>query len=436
MIKSSNNPYIPEKVYKNLPKILKEVTDNFSGREKDIVLTSTLAALGCAIPNVYGIYGGNEVFPQLYIAIIAPPASGKGSMMKSQLIIQKIHNAIIGKEVSWGEFQSDEVPNETKEEDDKKNKKTNKPDYKLKIVPANISSAQLLHYMNKVNDGMLMIESEADTLGIMIKQDWGNYSDILRKAFHHEPVSISRKVDDTYIVVEKPKLSLAISGTPLQLKPIINQSENGLLSRFIVYTFSEISSFKNVFSNEGKGINNNLNKIAEKVLDIYNKLKQRRSSLEFELTPNQIERFLKYFEDKHNTSVRNEPEGFISNIHRLGLIFFRVAMIIAVYRAPDTLYNANKLYISNKDFILCIRLLNIYFEHSLFNFREIDIYGNISENELKLLNSLPDEFTTENVINKAEELGYSKRSIHYKLSNWKKSRIINKIKNGKYQKNF
>ncbi|UKY87386.1 DUF3987 domain-containing protein [Elizabethkingia anophelis] len=436
MVNSSNNPYIPEKVYKNLPEILKEVADNFSGREKDIVLTSTLAALGCAIPNVYGMYGGNEVFPQLYVAIIAPPASGKGSMMKSQLIIQKIHNVIVGKEANWGEFQSDEVTSETKEESDKKEKKTDKPDYKLKIVPANISSAQLLYYMNKVNDGMLMIESEADTLGIMIKQDWGNYSDILRKAFHHEPVSLSRKGDDTYIVVEKPKLSLAISGTPLQLKPIINQSENGLLSRFIVYTFSEISSFKNVFSNEGKGINNNLNKIAEKVLDIYNKLKQRQSSLEFELTPNQIERFLKYFEDKHNTSVRNEPEGFISNIHRLGLIFFRVAMIIAVYRAPDTLYNANKLYISNKDFILCIRLLNIYFEHSLFNFREIDIYGNISENELKLLNSLPDEFTTENVINKAEELGYSKRSIHYKLSNWKKSRIINKIKNGKYQKNF
>ncbi|MDV3738996.1 hypothetical protein CMU11_18040 [Elizabethkingia anophelis] len=436
MIKSSNNPYIPEKVYKNLPKILKEVTDNFSGREKDIVLTSTLAALGCAIPNVYGIYGGNEVFPQLYIAIIAPPASGKGSMMKSQLIIQKIHNAIIGKEVSWGEFQSDEVPNETKEEDDKKNKKTNKPDYKLKIVPANISSAQLLHYMNKVNDGMLMIESEADTLGIMIKQDWGNYSDILRKAFHHEPVSISRKVDDTYIVVEKPKLSLAISGTPLQLKPIINQSENGLLSRFIVYTFNETSPFKNVFSSEGREINNNLNTVAEQVLCIYNRLKLRQSPLEFELTPSQTKRFLKYFENKHNMSIISEPDGFISNIHRLGLICFRIAMTIATYRASDTLYDANKLHISNKDFILCLRLVNVYFEHSLFNFREIDIYGNISENELGLLKSLPDEFTTEDVINKAEELGYSKRSVHYKLSNWKKARIINKIRNGKYQKNF
>ena len=72
----------------------------------------------------------------------------------------------------------------------------------------------------------------------------------------------------TYIVVEKPKLSLAISGNSSSVKTYINQSENGLLSRFIVYTFSEKQVPLKMYLVIVKRINNNLNKIAEQVLDI------------------------------------------------------------------------------------------------------------------------------------------------------------------------
>ena len=54
----------------------------------------------------------------------------------------------------------------------------------------------------------------ADTLSNVFKQEWGSYSDLLRKAFHHERVSSSRKENNKFTEVINPKLSIALSGTP------------------------------------------------------------------------------------------------------------------------------------------------------------------------------------------------------------------------------
>ncbi|HRA73827.1 MAG TPA: BT4734/BF3469 family protein, partial [Flavobacterium sp.] len=57
-----NTPTIPDSVYNNLPKILKEGADVFnSKREKDVFLTGALTILSGCIPNVSGVYGGRTV---------------------------------------------------------------------------------------------------------------------------------------------------------------------------------------------------------------------------------------------------------------------------------------------------------------------------------------------------------------------------------------
>lgn len=45
MERQTKTPLIPNKVYKNLPLILRDVTRDFSGREKDMLLTSSLGVL-------------------------------------------------------------------------------------------------------------------------------------------------------------------------------------------------------------------------------------------------------------------------------------------------------------------------------------------------------------------------------------------------------
>jgi len=49
------------------------------------------------------------------------------------------------------------------------------------------------------NDGGSYIcERETDTLTGSLKQDWGNFYDILRKALHYETISKSGKTDLEY----------------------------------------------------------------------------------------------------------------------------------------------------------------------------------------------------------------------------------------------
>ena len=268
MEKKFRNPLISEKVYKKLPNVLKSVTEKFSGREKDIVLTSSLGVLSSLLPNVYGYYGSDVVYPNLYTVILAPPASGKGVMMKSKILVDEVHSMIYKESQNlWNAT----MENDKSEDDDKKAKKDKEKVLKtvLKVVPANISSAELYNYMNSIEDGILMIESEADTLSNMLKYDWSNYSDILRKAFHHERMSLSRKSDGQYIFVDEPKLSLVLSGTPEQLKSLINSKENGLLSRLLIYSFNETTAFKDVFEKKNKDINVIFEKESQNVLEFY-----------------------------------------------------------------------------------------------------------------------------------------------------------------------
>ena len=60
------------------------------------------------------------------------------------------------------------------------------------FLPADTSSAMLVNHLTD-NDGMGCIcETEADTLTNSLKQDWGGYSDLIRKGFQGEPITRTR----------------------------------------------------------------------------------------------------------------------------------------------------------------------------------------------------------------------------------------------------
>ncbi len=86
-----DNKYFKNEVYDELPELLKALVSQFEGREKDVVLLSSLGVLSNCMPNVMGYYDKRKHFPNLYTMIIAPPASGKGSMGYSSILIDKIH---------------------------------------------------------------------------------------------------------------------------------------------------------------------------------------------------------------------------------------------------------------------------------------------------------------------------------------------------------
>jgi hypothetical protein len=90
----------------------------------------------------------------------------------------------------------------------------------------------------QANDGQgIICETEADTMSSTKKQDWGDYSSIMRAAFHHEKISVSRKTNNEFIEVNEPRLAITLTGTPAQAPKLIASAEDGLFSRFLFYAY-------------------------------------------------------------------------------------------------------------------------------------------------------------------------------------------------------
>ncbi len=212
-----NNDLIPEEVYDNLPGLLKDAASAFSGRERDIVLMASITAISATLPNAYGIYDGNKYYTNLYFFVVAPPASGKSVLLYPRGLVEPIHEQVYDDRRRQIE--------DCRQQAAENSVRSNCPPNQIKIIPGNISSADIYGKLEHAHFGAIIFESEADTLVAALKQEWGNFSDVLRVAFHHEPISISRKKEDSYVMLKDIKLSLVLSGTPNQAKSLIQSIE-------------------------------------------------------------------------------------------------------------------------------------------------------------------------------------------------------------------
>lgn len=415
---------IEKHIYNRLPEELIKLTEHFDSREKDIVLLSSLGVLSNCLPNVFGIYDGDILYPHLYLMVIAPAASGKGVMNYSRLLIEPIHDKIFND--SRSEFIECE-------KNSKKNEAEVCPEVKVKILPANISSAEMHSFLDSSEHGLLIMESEADTMSNMLKNDWSNYSDVLRKAFHHEPVSISRKTEKVFVDIKEPKLSMVISGTPDQLKPLIKSRENGLFSRFMIYNFDEITDFKDVFAAKTRNNKAVFEAVGQDVFNLYGELTKYKKGIEFSFTDQQKEKFLKIIRPIRTDIVNNHSQSFISNLHRHGLILFRIAMILTVLRNKENLDSEEKLYCSDSDFLVASQLMKTLLRHCQFTFNSIET-GDLSIQDENILDDLKSTFTRQEAINIGAKYDIPTRTIDDKLSQWKKRKYIFKQSRGKYKK--
>lgn len=423
----SLNKIIPASVYENLPEPLKEITSVFSGREKDLVFLSSLGVISSCLPNVFGNYDGRKYAPNLYLFIIAPPASGKGVINWTKALIEPIHDDLLK--------QSQLRKNEWKISESRDT--ATMPKMKMKILPGNVSSSKFYSHFEGTDESLLIFESEADTLSNMLKQDWGNFSDMLRKAFHHEALSISRKGDDSCYEIRKPKLSIVLSGTQGQLKPLIQNKENGLLSRFMFYYFEGSFEWKDVSPNAQRVNYDDL--FCEKGLEIkelYLKL-QNCEEVDILLTEKQWAYFQNEIKIICDVVVKSNKHDFIPVIKRYGVIFFRICMILTCLRKKDLITSGKlKITTSDLDINTAIQIMKILIDHSLLvdGFYEKNSVA-MNMTERKLFSQLPQIFKRSEGLEFANELKIPQRSYDLILKKWIEQKVLDKISQGQYQKN-
>lgn len=419
----SINKNIPESVYDNLPEPLNELTNSFSDREKDIVLLSTLGVLSATMPNVFGVYARRTVFTNLYVFIIAPPASGKGEMAWSKNLIDPIHDRLV---------RSSKL--EILQHRSSSNNALPEPKLKVKLLPGNLSSAKCYSHLENSDDSLLIFETEADSLSNMLKQEWGDFSDILRKAFQHEPCSISRS--DRYYNVKNPKMSLVLSGTPNQLKPLIDSKENGLYSRFMFYYFDEVQGWRDVSPKSNSTNHNDLfTDKGKEILSLHDKLKEL-DGLEIILTEQQWDIFQQQMHLATNIIIGSNKVEFLSVVKRFGLIFFRICMILTVLRNKDIITDETKSLTANdEDIRTGISIIKTLIDHSLLLFDKYQKNTVVLPMKERLLyNQLPVDFRRVEGKEIAAKLNIAERTYDDILKRWTEKKILQKVCHGLYKK--
>ncbi len=415
-------PVIPAKVFDQLPILLKGGSEVLKDqRERDVFLTGALGVLSGLLPKVSGVYDGHICFPNLFVFVIAPAASGKGALKFSKCLGSAYHDELL--EVSKKEKQDYKkalVRFEIESTKYRKGKIETQPEspeergFKTLFIPANSSSAMLIRHLNQNEDSGILFESEADTLGNVLKQDWGGYSDLLRKAYHHEPISYSRKSNSDFIEIAEPKLSVALSGTPGQVTNLIPSAEDGLFSRFVFYAFEVESIWRDV-SPQGRSHNfqNFYQGLSREVLEMVHFLKLHPT--EFNLSKAQWKMLNETF--KKLMEETNEMFGTeaLSIVKRMGLVCFRIAMILSTIRRFEEKSLDPKLICKDDDFQAAIWLSETYFKHGVFVYDRLPRYQTNKfqfKNVKKQLffDALPERFIRKEVLELCSNFNISKRS--------------------------
>ncbi len=432
-------PVIPSTVYQNLPDILQKVCNLFStDRERDIVLLGSIVTISSCIPNVYGIYKGSKVYSNLFLFIAAQASGGKGILKHCKRLVYPIHKML--RDIASKEKAQYEV--ELAEYNSNKNKALNlvkpiKPKEKLLFIPANSSASGALQLLFE-NDGRgLIFETEGDTLADIFKTDFGNYSDSLRKAFHHETISFFRRTNSEYVDIENPCLSTVLSGTPKQISNLIPDAENGLFSRFMFYQFPMVNIWLNVFEvTNSKGFDCLFDVQAQRLFELYKTLITCQP-IEFRYSINQVQEFNIYFSNHQTDIIQFFGTEAVANIRRLGIIFFRFSMIITILRVIDTGEFPATFICSDNDFNTTLQICNVLLEHSKAIFLQLATQPKqIKQPAMKdkFYEILPEEFSRKEAVVLAEKIRIKPRTVDKYLKSFKGTLLTQDGEFGKYKK--
>lgn len=431
---------LPDTIFDQLPDLLRRITSKgTSPEDKDILLLGSLVSMSACLPNTYGVYAERKVYPNLFLFVTAQASAGKGRLTLCRKLVEPIHKAL--REQNRAEFESyqRELTEYAAAKSDKVNmEKPQEPPLKMLVIPANNSATGLFQILNDNNGKGLIFETEGDTLALTFKSEHGNYSDGFRKAFHHETITYNRRKDREFVEIDSPRLSALLSGTPRQVSALIPNAENGLFSRFIFYFMNIRYEWKDVFAGEsGQTLDHYFDHLGAQFYDLYKCLESQAEPMRFCLTVSQQQQFNSYFEQTQIQYIELCGEDYIGTVRRLGLITFRLAMILTAVRIMDTDELRSPLVCIDTDFNIAMEMVKVMVQHAAHIFQQLptDTATKVQPNQKQqFLNMLPAEFDRQTYLAVAQKLNIQPKTAEKQIARFAKTGLVNHFAHDKYRK--
>lgn len=326
------------------------------------------------------------------------------------------------------------------------------PANKMFLISGNNTGTGILQNLMDSDGTGLICESEADTISTAIGSEYGHWSDTMRKAFDHDRLSYNRRTDQEYREVKKTYLSVLLSGTPAQVKPLIPTSENGLFSRQIFYYMPAIHHWQNQFDRNDSDLEETFTALA---LEWKDKLKAivMGGLFTLRLTDGQKKEFNQLFSNLFVRSGLANGNEMSSSVARLAINICRIMEVVAMLRvleqgeiassphvspdrgtSPDNLKDRIitlwDLYITPDDFHAVLSLAESLYRHTthILSFlpkTEVTSRGNADRDAL--VGSMEEEFTRASFLQKAEAMGIKPETASTWLKRMQKHGLVESV---------
>lgn len=403
-----------------LPPFLKEVLGNcISEDDRDMMLMGTLTCISATLHNVVGEYNHDDWHPMLYFFVMADAGMGKGSLKYCREIVAPIHNEL--REASERLMKEYKESKSESKSDEKDTSNVNEaPHRRTLFIPTNSSAASVIQQLDNNGGVGLIFDTECDTLSAILKSEYGDYSTIIRKSYHHEPIDLSRRKDDEYRVIERPMLAICLSGTPGQLYTLTPQAEDGTFSRITCYHMPFKAEFRDVLV-ENVSHNSDNYTLRERFFQLGKLYKQRRESFfrggsyRIVIPQEYCKVFNEHFRQMNQEVVDDISHDMQSVVRRLAFTVFRIMMVLTSIRFMDETPNPSALTpkdgsrillrCSKDDFDIAMAIGDVLIYHTVYCYAHLpqtkvttNGQGEIVTKKGKteqLLAALPDKFDRE-----------------------------------------
>lgn len=340
----------------------------------DMILFAFLVIISAIVPKVIGRYRRRYYHSNLYGFITAPAASDKGDlpiMINLVKPVQDVIRAASNKAMAEYEERMAEYQTRKQQRGINPGVEPKKPVYKTLFVDGNSSATAMYQTLSENQEtGSLLFETEADVISQSCRnKEWGDFSTGLRMAFQHEAIRYRRRAEDERVDIPHPQLSVLISGTPDQVGTMIPSAQDGSFSR---YAFMEISRkliWEDVFEEEEMPMEEMYESIGKEYYEkVYLPLSKREKPLVFCLKVEQRKPFNAFFDELQKEQSSMLGDEIVATVRRLGLIAFRLMMVLSVIRLADAedidLTTLETLECDDRDFRIAMEMVNVLISHA------------------------------------------------------------------------
>ena len=196
--------------------------------------------------------------------------------------------------------------------------------------------------------------------------------------------------------------------------------------------------WKDVFAgDDSQTLDDYFRHLGNQFFDFYKVLQYQSEPLRFCLTATQQQAFNAYFSQAQNQYLYLCGVDYLATVRRLGLITFRIAMILTTLRIMETGHVASPLICTDTDFNTALELVKILIQHaaSVYNALPAETATPKQSNQKQqFLEALPPEFSRRDYLTAAQNLNIPDKTAERHIAKFVQSGLLNHFAHDKYKK--